>query len=66
MDRQVVTELIQEDLTTELLAEELDKILSGPGREKQLEACSDLRVKLGGPGASDKAAKLIVDFTSGQ
>jgi len=64
MDRQVVTELIQEELTTEHLAAELDKILSGPEREKQLEACTDLRVKLGGPGASEKAAKLIVDFTS--
>jgi len=65
MDRQVVTELIQEDLTTGHLADELDKILTGPGREKQLKACADLRVKLGGPGASEKAAKLIVDFTLG-
>ncbi|MGB5315744.1 MAG: lipid-A-disaccharide synthase [Robiginitalea sp.] len=65
MDRQVVTELIQEELTTKHLAEELDKILSGPGREKQLEACTELRAKLGGPGASEKAAKLIVDFSSG-
>ena len=65
MDRQVVTELIQEELTTVHLAKELDKILSGPGREKQLTACADLQVKLGGAGASEKAAKLIVDFTLG-
>lgn len=65
MDRQVVTELIQDELNPENLAKELDKILTGPGREAQLKACADLRVKLGGAGASDKAAKLIVDFSKG-
>jgi lipid-A-disaccharide synthase len=63
MDRQVVTELIQEDLNPENLAKELDSILSGPGREAQLSACSELREKLGGTGASDQAAQLIVDFS---
>ena len=65
MDRMVVTELIQEDLNPENLAVELDKILSGAGREAQLSACQELRVKLGGAGASAKAAKLIVDFSKG-
>jgi lipid-A-disaccharide synthase len=65
MDREVVTELIQEELTPENLSRELDKILEGPGRAKQLEACKELRDLLGGPGASDKAAKLIVDFSRG-
>lgn len=64
MDRQVVTELIQEDLNSKNLAKELDKILSGPGRESQLETYKALGVKLGGPGASEKAAKLIINFSS--
>lgn len=65
MDRQVVTELIQDQLNSKNLATELDRILSGPGREAQLKACKALRVKLGGVGASEKAAKLIVNFSKG-
>jgi lipid-A-disaccharide synthase len=64
MNRQVVTELIQDDLNSKNLARELDKILSGPGREMQLETYKALGVKLGGPGASEKAAKLIINFSS--
>ena len=63
MGREVVSELIQSNLTPETLARELDLILDGPGREQQLEAYEILRQKLGGEGASNKAAKLIVDFS---
>jgi lipid-A-disaccharide synthase len=63
MDREVVTELIQTDLTPETLNRELQAILEGKGREEQLKAYKVLRRKLGGEGASNKAAKLIVDFT---
>lgn len=63
MGRQVVTELIQNDLTPEKLGRELDAILQGPGRERQLEAYQELRRRLGGEGASNKAAQLIVDFS---
>jgi lipid-A-disaccharide synthase len=63
MGREVVSELIQNDLTHDTLARELDVILSGDGREKQLQAYDELRKKLGGEGASNKAAKLIVDFS---
>ena len=63
MDRTVVAELIQNDLTPEALARELDLVLEGPGRQKQLDAYAQLQHKLGGGGASNKAAKLIVDFS---
>ena len=63
MDRPVVTELIQNDLTPKALAHELEGILEGPGRQKQIEAYAELRQKLGGAGASNKAAELIVDFS---
>ncbi|MCO5725707.1 lipid-A-disaccharide synthase [Robiginitalea marina] len=63
MDREVVTELIQGDLTPDNLSGELEAILEGKGREEQLEAYGVLRQKLGGKGASYKAAKLIVGFS---
>ncbi len=63
MDREVVTELIQNDLTPENLQRELQWILEGKGREAQLRDYEGLRKQLGGEGASNKAAKLIVDFT---
>ncbi|WP_445384096.1 lipid-A-disaccharide synthase [Robiginitalea sp. IMCC44478] len=63
MDREVVRELIQKDLNPRLLTTELGKILEGSGRKKQLQAYQTLREKLGGPGASQNAAKLIVNFS---
>lgn len=65
MGRQVVPELIQNDLTPEHLGRELDAILQGPGRERQLQAYKELGRRLGGGGASNKAAQLIVDFSKG-
>ena len=65
MGEEVVAELIQDDLTPDTLAKELDAILKGPGRERQLAAYEQLRKKLGGAGASNKAAKLIVEFSKG-
>ena len=65
MDRKVVAELIQNDLTPDALARELNVILDGEGRESQLRAYDELRNKLGGEGASNKAAKLIVEFSKG-
>ena len=63
MGSEVVTELIQNKLTPENLEKELDAILEGPKRETQLKAYEELRKKLGGEGASNKAASLIVDFS---
>lgn len=60
MDKEVVKELIQSDLNTQNLTIELNKILEGPNRKKMLENYSFLEEKLGGNGASEKTAQLIV------
>lgn len=60
MDKEVVKELIQSDLNTQNLTIELNKILEGPNRKKMLENYSVLEEKLGGNGASEKTAQLIV------
>ena len=63
MDREVVPELIQNDLTPKALIRSLSPLLEGPERELQLQAYEELQAKLGGPGASAKGASLIVDFS---
>lgn len=63
MDREVVKELIQHDLTEANLILELEKITVQPGiREKMLADYNLLRQKLGGSGASEKTAHLILNF----
>jgi lipid-A-disaccharide synthase len=64
MERQVVPELIQHELNKENIGEALSSILEGPARESQLQSYEILREKLGGSGASHKAAALIVKFSS--
>jgi lipid-A-disaccharide synthase len=59
MDREIVKELIQQDLSVENLQSELNKILKGAGRTKMLEEYRLLQEKLSGVGASAKAAKAI-------
>ena len=62
MDREVVKELIQNDLNTNNLVEELKKILA---TEKRFEVFRDyelLREKLGGKGASENAADVILNM----
>lgn len=60
MDRKIVTELIQQELNTQNLVHELKQILDGEVRGKMLADYETLREKLGGKGASDKAAEIIV------
>ncbi len=60
MDREVVVELIQDKLTTKALKEELNAILSGPKRETIIKDYEILEQKLGGTGASETTAKMIV------
>ena len=60
MDQEVVTELIQDDCTTQRIKEELTKILEGECRAKLLAQYNQLEQKLGGIGASQKTAQLIV------
>ena len=60
MDREVVKELIQGELNPKNLKKELSKILEGAERKKQLAEYEELEKKLGGMGASEKAATFIV------
>ncbi|WP_294217057.1 lipid-A-disaccharide synthase [uncultured Chryseobacterium sp.] len=60
MDREVVKELIQDDLNTQNLINELNHIISGEKRSVMLKDYELLREKLGGKGASEKAAEVIV------
>lgn len=63
MDREVVKELIQHDLTEANLVKELQKITVQPDiRQQMLEDYKLLRQKLGGSGASEKTARLILNF----
>ncbi|WP_326981100.1 lipid-A-disaccharide synthase [Chryseobacterium sp. MYb264] len=60
MDREVVKELIQSDLNTANLVEELKKILETDKRNDVLKEYTLLRDKLGGKGASENAADVIL------
>ena len=60
MDKEVVTELIQDNLNTSTLKIELQKLLNSNHRDLVLENYNALEKKLGGSGASEKTAKLIV------
>lgn len=60
MDKEVVSELIQDDCNPKKIKSELKKILDTKHRNLLLENYKLLEDKLGGSGASDKTAKLIV------
>jgi lipid-A-disaccharide synthase len=63
MQKEVVKELIQDNFTKKNLKKELDHILNGQFRATQLEAYDELIKKLGGTGASQMAATLIIKNT---
>jgi lipid-A-disaccharide synthase len=60
MDEEVVTELIQEQCNPKRIREELKKILETNHRNTLLAKYALLEEQLGGIGASEKTAKLIV------
>ncbi len=59
MDREVVTELIQNDFNKKRLKQELTKILNPEIRKRLFIDYYELEKALGGKGASKKAAQLI-------
>ena len=61
MDKEVVTELIQNDFNKQKLEQELQSILTGQKREELFADYFDLENKLGGKGASSKTAELIIE-----
>lgn len=60
MDRQVVAEIIQTDLTKGRLVMELEALFEPDNRQRILDDYELLRKKLGGAGASAKAAELML------
>ena len=61
MDREVVKELIQDDLNPKNLKIELTKILDETNRKQIFKDYQELKMRLGGAGASAKTAQLIVN-----
>lgn len=62
LDREVVRELLQEDLTEGILVEELGKILKDTKiRERQLSDYKELVSRLGNSGVSDKIANSMIN-----
>lgn len=65
MDRPIVTELIQEQFNYQNLKTELQKLISPETRQTLLAEYNHLEQKLGGSGASQKTAALIIsDLTN--
>ena len=62
MDEEIVKELIQSELNENNLKVELDKLLNPQSRIKLLAQYSKLKMKLGGSGASKKAAELMISY----
>jgi lipid-A-disaccharide synthase len=64
MDRQVVTELIQGDFNRQKIEKELKLILEEKKRKEMKSAYEELREKLGGEGASVRAAESVLSVKS--
>lgn len=60
MDKEVVTELIQENCNKKTIKAELQKLLEPSYRKNLIQQYNTLEEKLGGIGASQKTAHLIV------
>jgi lipid-A-disaccharide synthase len=62
MDQEIVKELIQNELNENNLKAELDKLLNSSSRKAMLDNYALLKEKLGGSGASAKAAELMIGY----
>jgi lipid-A-disaccharide synthase len=63
--RRVVPELIQDDFTPEAVAHEAVSMLSDPGRAQAIKSgLAEVRTRLGGPGASRRAALAILEVVA--
>ena len=61
-DREVVTELLADTFTVGHIRHELERILSGPDRQRMLEGYAEVSRRLGDQCAPDNAAKLIYGY----
>ena len=64
MDKEIVKELIQDELNEKNLKMELDKLLVSVTRIKLLADYVELKERLGGAGASKKTAELMIKYLS--
>ncbi len=63
MEKEVVKELIQDDLNSEKLRAEIDKLLFDRDyRNSMLDDMAELKQRLGEPGASERAAGKVVEY----
>ena len=63
MDREIVRELIQGEMSQDMIKSELSKIIKGGmKREQMLQDYSKMQNMVGGSGASSRAAKLMVKY----
>ena len=61
--REVVPELVAEQMTVEACRHHLETVLpDGSAREAQLQGYEDMAARLGEPGAPQRAAQLIVQL----
>ena len=60
--KEIATELMQDDLTSENVVKELIKLLEPDANKRMRERLRDVALKLGEPGASQRAAAVIVSF----
>ena len=61
--RPVVTEFLQDEMTPERLAAELEPLLAdGPTRARVLEGLALVRDRLGGPGAADRVCDICLNW----
>jgi lipid-A-disaccharide synthase len=62
MDKEIVKELIQNELNSGNLQKELDKLLEPVNRQRMMNDYKELKTKLGGAGASRKTAELMIAY----
>ncbi len=63
MDKEIVTELIQEHMNSRSITNELRKVIEGgANRDRMMLEFDDLKTKLGGQGASSRVANNIYEF----
>ena len=62
MEREVVKELIQHQLTSENIIHELDRLLDTATRTLMKQEFDELTLKLGGSGASARTARLMIQY----
>lgn len=61
--RRVVPELLQGDMTPERISAEVRRVWDpGPPREEMLRGLEEVRGKLGGPGAAERAAEAVLEL----